>query len=237
MKYDTLTIPITQVTPNPWNPNAQAPDVYAAQVESLRRYGFVAPIVVRETHAGTFEIIDGEHRYRAAQEIGIAEIPVYNLGNVDDVKARQLTEVFIHLKGMPDVQREAALLKELQELTPDGDALADLAAVLPQTEDTLRSLVDAASFDWDSFAAQTPDPLPVRDDATATNTRPEERSRENGEPTALSAPDAGDVMVALTITGLGIESRDRVLEAMEATGQETQALALLALADCYLGRE
>lgn len=237
MKPETRLVPISQVTPNPWNPNVQSPEVYDAQLASIKRFGFAAPIVVRRLGPSRFEIIDGEHRYRAAMELGIENVPVYDLGDVGEVKARQLTEVFIHLKGMPDAKREAALLKELEEIgSADlGDVLADLAAVVPQSADTLRALVDAADFDWDAFAASTAEVAPTDSAPVATPPKP-----EDGEIQPISASqeaEPGAPAVALTITGLTLEQRDRILEALDDAGQESQALALLAIAEFYLGRE
>jgi len=44
--------------------------------DSIRSQGVVQPIVVRPLHDGTFEILAGERRWRAAQEAGNGEVPV-----------------------------------------------------------------------------------------------------------------------------------------------------------------
>jgi ParB family chromosome partitioning protein len=42
---------------------------------SIERIGFLVPIIVVEDEDDTFTIIDGQHRYLAAKELGIREIP------------------------------------------------------------------------------------------------------------------------------------------------------------------
>ena len=42
---------------------------------SIERLGFIVPIIVVEDKNDTFTIIDGQHRYLAAKELGIRELP------------------------------------------------------------------------------------------------------------------------------------------------------------------
>lgn len=43
---------------------------------SIERVGFIVPIIVVEDEAGNYTIVDGQHRYLAAKELGIRELPV-----------------------------------------------------------------------------------------------------------------------------------------------------------------
>jgi ParB family chromosome partitioning protein len=45
-------------------------------INSIERIGFIVPIIVVESDDENYEIIDGQHRYLAAQEFGIREMPV-----------------------------------------------------------------------------------------------------------------------------------------------------------------
>jgi len=42
---------------------------------SIERIGFIVPIIVVESDDENYKIIDGQHRYLAAQELGIRELP------------------------------------------------------------------------------------------------------------------------------------------------------------------
>ena len=60
-------------------------------VASVREHGIIQPVVVREQaqQPGSYEIIAGERRWRAAQRAGLVEIPVI-IRNVDDKVALEL---------------------------------------------------------------------------------------------------------------------------------------------------
>jgi len=49
MELAVTNLPITKVTPNPWNPNKQTERQYAAEMESICDNGFVMPIIVRNS--------------------------------------------------------------------------------------------------------------------------------------------------------------------------------------------
>lgn len=68
--------------------------------ESIGAYGVLQPIIVRESTvlAGTYEIIAGERRWRAAKMAGLSEIPAVILDS-DELKAAQVALI-------ENVQRE-----------------------------------------------------------------------------------------------------------------------------------
>ena len=68
--------------------------------DSIGQFGVLQPIIVRESQllAGTYEIIAGERRWRAAKMAGLSEIPAVVLEG-DDLKAAQVAVI-------ENVQRE-----------------------------------------------------------------------------------------------------------------------------------
>ena len=78
--------------------------------ESIGTYGVLQPIIVRENPAlkGSYEIIAGERRWRAAKMAGLTDIPVVILDS-DDLKTAQVSII-------ENVQRE--------DLNPVEEALA-----------------------------------------------------------------------------------------------------------------
>ncbi len=52
-----------------------APDALQELVDSIRQHGIIQPLIVRQV-GGQCELIAGERRWRAAQEIGLTEVPV-----------------------------------------------------------------------------------------------------------------------------------------------------------------
>lgn len=81
-----------------------------ALADSIAQFGVIQPIVVRENQSGsgTYEILAGERRWRAAKMAGLSEIPAVILEG-DDLKAAQVAVI-------ENVQRE--------DLNPIEEALA-----------------------------------------------------------------------------------------------------------------
>jgi ParB family chromosome partitioning protein len=69
-------LPVEMIHPNPRQPR-QRHDAEAAHglADSVRTQGVIQPVLVRRRHAGGFELIAGERRWRAAREAGLATVP------------------------------------------------------------------------------------------------------------------------------------------------------------------
>jgi ParB family chromosome partitioning protein len=68
-------IPLAEVRPNPYQPRRSFPqDALAELAESMRTTGLLQPVVVRNAVDGKFELIAGERRWRAAEQLGWTEI-------------------------------------------------------------------------------------------------------------------------------------------------------------------
>lgn len=87
-------VPIEKISRNPRNPRRNFAEGDLADLAlSIREHGLVQPVVVRPAAtAGTYELIAGERRWRAAQRAGLAEIPVI-IRDVDDRVALELAIV------------------------------------------------------------------------------------------------------------------------------------------------
>ena len=71
-----LSLPLTKISLNPYQPREDiAPEQLAELAKSIRHYGVLQPIVVRPRPGGSYELIAGERRFRAATNLGLKEIP------------------------------------------------------------------------------------------------------------------------------------------------------------------
>lgn len=101
-------VPIDSLEPNPFQPRtAIRPEQLQELIASVREAGIIQPILVRR-HAGRYQIIAGERRWRAAQSLGLRSVPV----TVRDVPDEGLLELAL----IENVQR--------QELSPLEEAHA-----------------------------------------------------------------------------------------------------------------
>lgn len=71
--------PIGAIRPNPYQPRKEMNDDALNELaDSIRERGILQPLVVRKTdgESGSYELIAGERRLRAAQKINMAKVPV-----------------------------------------------------------------------------------------------------------------------------------------------------------------
>jgi ParB family chromosome partitioning protein len=71
-----LAVPIDSIRPNPLQPRQQfSEDALAELAASITEKGILQPLLVRPRD-GSYELIAGERRFRAAQRAGLKEVPV-----------------------------------------------------------------------------------------------------------------------------------------------------------------
>ncbi|PYL64568.1 MAG: transcriptional regulator [Verrucomicrobia bacterium] len=69
-------VSLASIVPSGLQPRKDfAPDALQELVDSIRQHGIIQPLIVRQV-GGRCELIAGERRWRAAQEIGLTEVPV-----------------------------------------------------------------------------------------------------------------------------------------------------------------
>lgn len=71
------TLPIAQIQPNRLQPRSRFDDAGLDELAaSIRAQGMIQPIIVNKTKQGTYTIVAGERRWRAAQRAGLSTVPV-----------------------------------------------------------------------------------------------------------------------------------------------------------------
>jgi ParB family chromosome partitioning protein len=69
-------VEISRIRANPWQPrNAFDEERLAELANSIREHGVLQPVLLRASGPGTFELIAGERRMRAALQAGLDRIP------------------------------------------------------------------------------------------------------------------------------------------------------------------
>ncbi|MCG3120873.1 MAG: Stage 0 sporulation protein J [bacterium] len=92
-------IEVSRIVANPFQPRTDfAPQALAELKQSISENGLVTPVTVRP-HNNGYQLIAGERRFRAVQELGYERIPAYVLEVHDD---RQMMEMAL----IENVQRE-----------------------------------------------------------------------------------------------------------------------------------
>ena len=157
-----LLVPASELAPNPWNPNHMEGFMRSKLIGAIRADGFVLPILVRPEKREAkiaegikWEIVDGEHRWRvAAEELGMENVPVLNLGDITDSEAQQITIKANSLKGEFDSVQLAEIVKNLT----DNLGKEAVVEALPYTPERIQGMLDLLNTSTDSLAGLLADP-------------------------------------------------------------------------------
>ncbi len=69
-------VPLSSIVASPLQPRTEfAPEALQELVDSIRQHGIIQPLIVRMVN-GRHELIAGERRWRASQQLGLVEAPV-----------------------------------------------------------------------------------------------------------------------------------------------------------------
>jgi ParB family chromosome partitioning protein len=122
-----FTLPLDKLRPNPEQPRKHFDeDELKELADSIREHGIIEPIIAEEAGDGTYTIIAGERRYRAAMLAGLGEAPV------------------LLRSYPPEARLEIALIENIQrtDLNPIEEALA------------YKKLMELTGLSQDSVAAK-----------------------------------------------------------------------------------
>ncbi len=122
-------VPITQLTPCPFQPRRTFAEAQIAELsQSIRQKGILQPLVVRpKTDSKGYEIICGERRWRAAQMASVHHVPVV----VRDLSDQEALEIAL----IENLQREN--LSALEE----AEAYQCLMTELDHTQDAMAQSI------------------------------------------------------------------------------------------------
>jgi ParB family transcriptional regulator, chromosome partitioning protein len=135
-------IDISAIVPNPQQPRTQFDDESIAELEhSIREFGLLQPIVVREVHTGSFQLVMGERRWRAAKRVGLRRVPAIVRQTADDAMLRDALLENIHRVQLNPLDEAAAYEQLLVEFGVTHNELADrLGRSRPVVTNTIRLL-------------------------------------------------------------------------------------------------
>ena len=133
---------LSSVKPNGWNPNRMTARQFKSLVEGMRKEGWIQsqPLLCwrKDSHGKNRQvIIDGEHRWRAATELGYTHGPVVWIDGLSEAEASALTIKLDARRGTFDPEALAKLVHDIH-LTLDSD---DLAVDLAMEDEQLAKLL------------------------------------------------------------------------------------------------
>lgn len=108
------TLRTSEIEPNRLQPRKSFDDdAIASLADSIKTHGMIQPLVVRP-YMGTYQIVAGERRWRAAREASVEEVPVI-IKDLTDSEAMQIALVENLQRENLNPVEEAAGLKKLAD--------------------------------------------------------------------------------------------------------------------------
>lgn len=139
---------IDRLRPNEWNPNLQDDKTYELTKLSMIEEGFSDPIDVDPTGL----ILDGEHRWRAAKELGMTQVPVFIKARYgDEAKITTIRKDRTH--GEPDLVRLAEIVGDLV----DEIGSEEVERRLGYDQGEQKAFLEVTDWDWDAYSASAED--------------------------------------------------------------------------------
>lgn len=118
----------SEIEPNPRQPRQVFDEEALAElVHSIREFGLMQPIVVRESGGSggrRYQLVMGERRWRAAQEAGLSAIPAIVRETADDDLLRDALLENIHRAQLNPLEEAAAYQQLLEEFDVTHEELA-----------------------------------------------------------------------------------------------------------------
>ncbi|MCV7347073.1 ParB/RepB/Spo0J family partition protein [Mycolicibacterium rhodesiae] len=136
LNVDSVGAVYREIDPSAIEPNPRQPrqvfdeEALAELVHSIREFGLMQPIVVRELPDSApgaparYQLVMGERRWRAAQEAGLATLPAIVRETTDDNLLRDALLENIHRAQLNPLEEAAAYQQLLDEFEVTHDELA-----------------------------------------------------------------------------------------------------------------
>jgi ParB family chromosome partitioning protein len=119
-------LPTAAIGPNPQQPRRQFDEESLAELaHSIKEFGLLQPIVVREAGPGRYQLVMGERRWRAAQQAGLERLPAIVRQTEDVALLRDALLENIHRVQLNPLEEAAAYEQLLAEFGVTHDQLAD----------------------------------------------------------------------------------------------------------------
>jgi ParB family chromosome partitioning protein len=135
---------VDQIRPGRFQPRTLIDDASLEELKaSIKRSGVIEPIIVRPIAHGTYEVVAGERRLKAAQAIGIQEVPsiIRSLSDKETLEISLVENIQrANLNPVDEAKGYARLLDEF------GYTQEDIAAAIGKDRVTIANLLRVLSL-------------------------------------------------------------------------------------------
>lgn len=118
-------VPVDSIEPNPHQPRAHFEEESLAELAaSIKEIGVLQPLLVRQKSDGSYQLIAGERRWRAAQRAKLAMVPVV-VRNVDELgSVEQALVENLHRQDLTALEEASAYQQLAEDFSLTHEAVA-----------------------------------------------------------------------------------------------------------------
>ncbi len=142
---DLQAVELDRLVPGRYQPRQRLDEAYLAELEqSIRQFGIIEPLVARPLADGSYEILAGHMRWRAARQAGLNPVPVL-VREADDRTAAAIALVENLLRRDLNPIEEGRALRRLRE--EFGLTQAQLAELLGVSQSAISKALGLLGLD------------------------------------------------------------------------------------------
>ena len=129
-----------------WNYKTENEGLTGKLIANIKRNKQIENLIVREK-GKSFEVVNGNHRLTAMQQLKLKNAWCYNLGKIKDSEAKRIAIETNETKFESDNIKMAEIINDILK---DFD-ISELEKTMPYSEEELKNFNELLEFDWDTF--------------------------------------------------------------------------------------
>ena len=136
-------VPVSAISPNKYQPRSHFDEEELTSLaESIRAVGVLQPVLLRPTGDGSYELIAGERRWRAARRVGLQSIPALVRETADTASLEQALVENVHRSDLNPMEEAAAYQQLIEDFSMTHEQVASrLGRSRSSVTNTLRLLL------------------------------------------------------------------------------------------------
>lgn len=168
-----------------WNYKRDNDELLEKLKNNIKRNGQIENIIVRELDTGFFEVVNGNHRVKALEQLNIQTVVAYNLGSITLPQAQRIAIETNETRFETQAPRLEALLSEIMN---EFD-LDDISDTMAFNADEITALAKIEEYDPDDFMGKASEYNPEAAQGETGHGGAESQAGNYGEEGDAGPPD------------------------------------------------